>query len=191
VVAETPFLPLEHGSRPNETKPVAPIGPQTRETRSAHPIARLDPESARSASLVDGELMTQRNNLHLKRQPPAERGDEEVHQCKAECSHGRVEWLYLGARSQAALRRASAIEGSRWSGTKVSPNQCVRIFGTHNAWAANMKRLLQQTCATVARSERQKLTWGEYKNLQKRYHTILPRSESAATRGHHVACPLT
>jgi hypothetical protein len=36
---------------------------------------------------VDGELMAQRNNLQLQREPPAERGDEEVHQCNAECSH--------------------------------------------------------------------------------------------------------
>jgi hypothetical protein len=27
---------------------------------------------------VDGELLAQRNNLQLKREPPAERGDEEV-----------------------------------------------------------------------------------------------------------------
>jgi transposase-like protein len=44
-------------------------------------------------------------------------------------------------------------------------------------WAANMKRLLQQTCAIVAKRKRKKLTQGEYKNLQKRYRTILSRGE--------------
>jgi transposase len=44
-------------------------------------------------------------------------------------------------------------------------------------WAAHMKRLLQQTCASVAKRKRKKLTQGEYKNLQKRYRTILTRGE--------------
>jgi len=44
-------------------------------------------------------------------------------------------------------------------------------------WAANMKRLLQQTCAIVAKRKRKTLTQGEYKNLQKRYRTILSRGE--------------
>jgi transposase len=43
------------------------------------------------------------------------------------------------------------------------------------SWAANMKRLLQETCATVAKRKRKKLTQGEYKNLQKRYRNILTR----------------
>jgi hypothetical protein len=34
--------------------------------------------------------MAQRNNLQLKRETPAERGDEEMHQCNAEYSHGSV-----------------------------------------------------------------------------------------------------
>ena len=45
------------------------------------------------------------------------------------------------------------------------------------AWATHMKRLLQQTCASVAKRKRKKLTQGEYKNLQKRYRTILSRGE--------------
>jgi len=45
------------------------------------------------------------------------------------------------------------------------------------AWAANMKRLLQETCATVAKHESKKLTRREYKNLQKRYRNILTRGE--------------
>ena len=43
------------------------------------------------------------------------------------------------------------------------------------AWAANMKRLLQETCAIVAKRKRKKLTQGEYKNLRKRYRNILTR----------------
>ena len=109
MVAKAPFLPLEHGSRLDKAKPIAPIGSQTREPEPEHPVAGFNPKSARSASLVDGELMAQRNNLQLKRKATAERGDDEVHQCNAECSHGSVEWVRLGPRSQAALRRASAI----------------------------------------------------------------------------------
>jgi transposase len=40
-----------------------------------------------------------------------------------------------------------------------------------------MKRLLQQTCCLVAKRKSKKLTQGEYKNLQKRYRTILSRGE--------------
>jgi transposase-like protein len=45
------------------------------------------------------------------------------------------------------------------------------------AWAANMKRLLQETCVIVAKRKRKKLTRTEYKNLQKRYRNILTRGE--------------
>ena len=45
------------------------------------------------------------------------------------------------------------------------------------AWAANMKRLLQETCVIVAKRKRKKLTRREYKNLQKRYRNILTRGE--------------
>ena len=45
------------------------------------------------------------------------------------------------------------------------------------AWAANMKRLLQQTCRLVAKRKRKKLTQTEYKNLQRRYRNILTRGE--------------
>jgi hypothetical protein len=51
--------------------------------------------SPRSTSLVDGELMAQCNNLELQKEPPAERGDEEVHQCNAECPHGIFVWMGL------------------------------------------------------------------------------------------------
>lgn len=41
-------------------------------------------------SLVDGKMMAQRNNLPLKYEPPAERGDEEIRQCNAEFSQRAV-----------------------------------------------------------------------------------------------------
>ena len=44
------------------------------------------------------------------------------------------------------------------------------------AWAANMKRLLRESCATVSRRESRMLTQPEYANLQKRYRTILTRA---------------
>jgi transposase len=44
-------------------------------------------------------------------------------------------------------------------------------------WAANMKRLLQETCLIVAKRKRKKLTGREYRNLQKRYRNILTRGE--------------
>lgn len=43
------------------------------------------------------------------------------------------------------------------------------------AWARNMKRLLQETCARV--SKRKRLTPSEYEGLQKRYRNILTRGE--------------
>ena len=46
------------------------------------------------------------------------------------------------------------------------------------AWAKNMKRLLQHTCARVAKRKRKRLSPREYDALQKRYRNIL-------TRGHH------
>ena len=45
------------------------------------------------------------------------------------------------------------------------------------AWAANMKRLLQQSCARVSRRKSKKLNRREYANLQKRYRNILTRGE--------------
>ena len=45
------------------------------------------------------------------------------------------------------------------------------------AWAANIKRLLQENCAIVAKRESKHLTEPEYKNLQKRYRNILTRGE--------------
>lgn len=45
------------------------------------------------------------------------------------------------------------------------------------AWAANIKRLLQETCHRVASRKRKMLTQRECKNLQKRYRNILTRGE--------------
>jgi hypothetical protein len=44
-------------------------------------------------------------------------------------------------------------------------------------WAANLKRLLQQTCALLAKRSSKHLSETEYKNLRKRYRTILTRGE--------------
>jgi transposase len=44
-------------------------------------------------------------------------------------------------------------------------------------WAANMKRLLQETCVIVAKRKRKKLNHNEYKTLQRRYRNILTRGE--------------
>lgn len=44
-------------------------------------------------------------------------------------------------------------------------------------WAANLKRLLQQTCAQVAGREDKCLSEAEYRNLQKRYRNLLTRGE--------------
>lgn len=45
------------------------------------------------------------------------------------------------------------------------------------AWASNMKRLLQENCAIVAKRDSKQLTAQEYKHLQKRYRNILTRGE--------------
>ena len=45
------------------------------------------------------------------------------------------------------------------------------------AWARNVKRLLQQTCARVSKRQRKRLTPREYDALQKRYRNIYTRGE--------------
>ena len=45
------------------------------------------------------------------------------------------------------------------------------------AWASNMKRLLQENCAIVAKRQSKQLSEQEYKNLQKRYRNILTRGD--------------
>jgi transposase len=44
-------------------------------------------------------------------------------------------------------------------------------------WAANMKRLLKQTCKLIAKRPSKQLDESEYKNLRKRYRNILTRGE--------------
>jgi transposase len=44
-------------------------------------------------------------------------------------------------------------------------------------WAANIKRLLQQTCSLVAKRESKCLSETEYRNLRKRYRNLLTRGE--------------
>jgi len=46
------------------------------------------------------------------------------------------------------------------------------------AWAANMKRLLKQSCAEVSDRKTRKLKPAEYANLQKRYRNILTRGSA-------------
>lgn len=45
------------------------------------------------------------------------------------------------------------------------------------AWAANIKRLLQETCIRVSKTPAKKLTDNEYAHLQKRYRNCLTRGE--------------
>lgn len=45
------------------------------------------------------------------------------------------------------------------------------------AWASNMKRLMQENCAIIAKRPSKQLSEQEYKNLQKRYRNILTRAE--------------
>ena len=44
-------------------------------------------------------------------------------------------------------------------------------------WASNMKRLLQETCKKVSKSDDKKLRKSEFKKLQKRYRNIITRGE--------------
>ena len=44
-------------------------------------------------------------------------------------------------------------------------------------WAANVKRLLQQTCSLVSKRPSKSLSETEYKNLRKRYRNLLTRGE--------------
>ena len=48
------------------------------------------------------------------------------------------------------------------------------------AWAANMKRLLQQTCSQVSKRQRKRLTPREYDALQQHYRNILTRGGSGS-----------
>ena len=52
------------------------------------------------------------------------------------------------------------------------------IVETNNyAWASNMKRLLQESCANVSKSPEKRLADKALANLQKRYRNILTRGE--------------
>jgi hypothetical protein len=51
------------------------------------------------------------------------------------------------------------------------------IESNNYRWAKNMKRLLQQTCKTVSKRKRKRLTSTEYKTLQRRYRNILTRGD--------------
>ena len=51
------------------------------------------------------------------------------------------------------------------------------IESNEYAWAANMKRLLLETCRVVSSRKSKRLTRKEYANLQKRYRNILTRGQ--------------
>ena len=52
------------------------------------------------------------------------------------------------------------------------------VIETNNyRWAANIKRMLQQTCAEVTKRPDKRLTDEQYKNLRKRYRNLLTRGE--------------
>ena len=51
------------------------------------------------------------------------------------------------------------------------------IESNEYSWAMNMKKLLLETCNTVSKSKRKKLTKKAYANLQKRYRNIITRGE--------------
>ncbi|WP_432276110.1 IS66 family transposase [Banduia mediterranea] len=58
-----------------------------------------------------------------------------------------------------------------------APNECGALPSGFLAWARNLKRLLQQTCAVVSRRKRKKLNGREYAKLQKLYRNILTRGD--------------
>lgn len=51
------------------------------------------------------------------------------------------------------------------------------IDSNEYAWAANIKRLLQETCVNVSKKDEKKLTDKAYADLQKRYRNCLTRGE--------------
>ena len=112
------------------------------------------------------------------------------------CSAGHITYKFLHPKRGLAAIEASGVI-PRYGGVIIhdcwasylSYDQCGHgLCGSHllreltfvidsnnYAWAANMKRLLQETCAIVAKRQSKRLTGNEYKNLQKRYRNILTR----------------
>ena len=87
VVAKAALLPLEDRPWLNEPDSLAPFRPEASKPRPQHPVPRLNPESPRPASLVDRELVPQRNNLQVQREASLEHGGEEVPEGAPEYSH--------------------------------------------------------------------------------------------------------
>ncbi|WP_294043488.1 IS66 family transposase, partial [Thiolapillus sp.] len=112
------------------------------------------------------------------------------------CSAGHITYKFLHPKRGLAAIEASGVI-PRYGGVIIhdcwasylSYDQCGHgLCGSHllreltfvidandYAWAANMKRPLQETCAIVAKRQSKRLTGNEYKNLQKRYRNILTR----------------
>jgi len=61
------------------------------------------------------------------------------------------------------------------AGHRIFPMTIVESNGY--AWAANIKRLLQETCNTVSNSKNKKLSTKNYLKLQKRFRNIIIRGE--------------
>ena len=82
MIAEAALVPLEHRPRLDKMQSLAPSGPESSEPRPEHTVAGLEAEPARSASFIDAQLMTQRNNLALECESVAECRAEKVDQGK-------------------------------------------------------------------------------------------------------------
>ena len=65
MVSEPATLPGNHGARPDKDERVAPAAPCPREARSEEAIGYLDAAYV-PAALVDGELVTQSEDLKLE-----------------------------------------------------------------------------------------------------------------------------
>ncbi len=84
MVAEPTALPGDHGARPDEDENVPPARPCPGQPRPEEAIGDLDARSHRTP-LVDGKLVTQREDLELeggaRSEGSAERGDEGEEDC--------------------------------------------------------------------------------------------------------------
>lgn len=119
---------------------------------------------------------------------------------------GKNQWVHVYAAGQVTLKMVHPSRGKEaigiiprydgyiihdcW-GSYLSYDHCGHgLCGSHllreltfivdsngYVWAAQMKKLLQETCATVSKRKRKKLVAKEYAAIQKRYQSILTRGE--------------